>query len=810
MSRLWYRQPAKEWEEALPLGNGRLGAMVYGGVDRECVQVNEESMWYGGSVNRRNPDAREALPRVRQLLREEKPQEAEKLMDLTFAGCPDSMHPYQTLGEIQFYFDGINGKAADTIGRFRKSFDLEGVEGYERSLSLDEAVCQVDFQDGETKYFREFLISKPADCLLMHFRTAGAEKLNFYVQLKREKSFDGVKRLGDDGILLHGNLGRGGSEFAMALRASVKGGRVQVLGETLRVEEAEEATLYFTADTTWHYRKKELNVFLAGSDCSEKEFLKEKLQNRLNSAMEKSWEELLAEHKADYSSLYNRFSFSLKGDEAYEQEPTDARLTAVKEGRRDLGLDRLLMDYGRYLMISCSRPGGLPATLQGLWNASMTPPWDSKYTININTEMNYWMAESCALPECHLPLFDLIGRIQENGRLTAREMYGCRGFVCHHNTDINGDTAPQDIWHAGSYWVMGAVWLCTHLWTHYQYTLDRNFLEKAFPVMAEAALFFVDFLTEEDGYLATNPSVSPENTYLLPDGSKGCACIGASMDNQILGELFGDVLAAWEVLEGQEYHIEGVEDISELMKEISQCMDRLRPDLISPSHGTLQEWAEDYEEAEPGHRHISHLFALYPGKQITMDQTPELAAAARKTLERRLINGGGHTGWSRAWIINFWAALWDGEKSYENIQKLLEISTYPNLFDRHPPFQIDGNFGACAGICNMLVQCRDDSVVLLPALPKAWESGSVRGLRLMGNSSIDMTWEKGELKEAVIWADSDYQTEMIYQGRKISVQIKRGGEVHGSGEAEVRKALTLREAVEAVSREKGGLALNHL
>ncbi|MCD7738942.1 MAG: glycoside hydrolase family 95 protein [Lachnospiraceae bacterium] len=774
MSRLWYRQPAKEWEEALPLGNGRLGAMVYGGVDRECVQVNEESMWYGGPVNRINPDAGKMLPVVRQLLREGKPQEAEKLMDLTFAGCPDSMHPYQTLGEIQFYFDGINGKAADTIGRFRKSFDLEGVGGYERSLSLDEAVCQVKFQDRKTRHSREFLISKPADCLLMHFRAAGAEKLNFYVQLRREKSFDGVEKLGNDGVLLHGNLGRGGSGFAMALQASVKGGRVQVLGETLRVEDAEEAILYFTADTTWHYRKKEWNAFLAGPDCSEKEFLKEKLQNRLKSAMEKSWEELLAEHKADYSSLYNRFSFSLKGDEAYEQEPTDARLAAVKEGRRDLGLDRLLMDYGRYLMISCSRPGGLPATLQGLWNASMTPPWDSKYTININTEMNYWMAESCALSECHLPLFDLIGRIQENGRLTAREMYGCRGFVCHHNTDINGDTAPQDIWHAGSYWVMGAAWLCTHLWTHYQYTLDRNFLEKAFPVMAEAALFFVDFLTEEGGYLATNPSVSPENTYLLPDGSRGCVCIGASMDNQILRELFGDVLAAWEVLEGQEYHIEGVEDISELTKEISQCMDRLRPDLISPSHGTLQEWAEDYEEAEPGHRHISHLFALYPGKQITMDQTPELAVAARKTLERRLANGGGHTGWSRAWIISFWACLWDGEKAYENIQKLLEISTYPNLFDRHPPFQIDGNFGVCAGICNMLVQCRDDSVVLLPALPKAWESGSVRGLRLMGNTSIDMTWEKGELKEAVIWADSDYQTEMIYQGRKRTVRIKRG------------------------------------
>ncbi len=763
MSRLWYRQPAKEWEEALPLGNGRLGAMVYGGTGRELIQVNEESVWYGGPVNRLNPDAKEALPRVRQLLREGKSQEAERLMDLTFAGCPDSMHPYQTLGELQFYFDDIGGKKANVIGRFKRNFDLDGVSEYERSLSLDEALCRVEFQSGKTRYLREVFISRPADCMVMRFRAEGPDRLTFYVKLNRGKNFDGVGRFCGDGICLHGNLGGGGSEYAMALRASVKGGSVEVLGETLCVKGASETVLYFTADTTWHNNEKEKN-------------LKDKLAQRLDSTMEKGWETLLKEHEADYHSLFDRFSFSLEGEEQYENEPTDERLAAVKEGRTDQGLDRLLMDYGRYLMISCSRPGGLPATLQGLWNDSLNPPWDSKYTVNINTEMNYWMAEPCSLSECHEPLFDLIYRMRESGRKTAREMYGCRGFVCHHNTDIHADTAPQDIWHAGSYWVMGAAWLCTHLWTHYQYTLDRDFLGKAFPVMAEAALFFVDFLTEEGGYLATNPSVSPENSYFLPDGSHGHACIGASMDNQILRELFDDVLAAW----GQNpttcrtMRIEGVENMADLMADIARCRDRLRPDQISLRYGTLQEWSEDYEEAEPGHRHISHLFALYPGTQITVDQTPELASAARKTLERRLKNGGGHTGWSRAWIINFWAALWDGEKAYENIQKLLAISTYPNLFDRHPPFQIDGNFGACAGICNMLAQCRNDSVVLLPALPKAWETGSVRGLRLIGNASLEMTWEKGILKEAVIFAGSDYQTVVIYHGRKIPVRVKAG------------------------------------
>lgn len=355
-------------------------------------------------------------------------------------------------------------------------------------------------------------------------------------------------------------------------------------------------------------------------------------------------------------------------------------------------------------------------------------------------------------------------------------MYGCRGFVAHHNTDIHGDCSPQDHWVPGTYWVMGAAWLCTHLWTHFEYTRDKAFLREAFPVMAEAALFFVDFLIEKDGYLVTSPSVSPENTYILPTGKQGACCIGATMDNQILRHFLSGCIEAGRVLgeEVQNFDIEGIDDITTFLAEISRIKERLMPTRVG-SKGTILEWMEEYEEAEPGHRHISHLYGLYPSDEITMDGTPALAAAARKTLERRLQNGGGHTGWSRAWIMNHYAKLWDGEKAYENLEKMLEKSTYPNLFDKHPPFQIDGNFGAAAAIAQMLVQSSPDRVVLLPALPKAWNSGTVRGLRLVGNAEAAITWKDGKLVNCTIRAFSDYDTKIKYQEKTVRITLPAGG-----------------------------------
>ncbi len=806
MERLWYRQPAVEWEEALPIGNGRLGAMVYGGVDGEQLQFNEESMWYGGAVNRINPDFARNLPKIREYIEKGEIGRAERLMDVAMSGCPDSMHSYQTLGTVSFIFENIADLPPKRNGKLGKLAVPAGVTGYERSLELDRALCCTQFTDAKGQYRREYFASKPADCIIMHFTAEGQAGITFNARLRRGKAFDGVKKLGGDGILLHGNLGRGSSEFAMALRAVAQGGTVQVIGEVLRVEGAHEVTLVFTADTTWHYNGKEKDTHVRNymerektlptglceelSELEQQEylyqealqaFLHEKLQERFEKVMSRSYEELLQEHIEDYQGLYNRVALALEAEDAECREalPTDLRLQQVKEAKADVGLCRLLFDFGRYLTISCSRKGGLPATLQGLWNKEFFPSWDSKYTININTEMNYWHVESCNLSECHEPLFELLARVQRNGRVVARQMYGCRGFVAHHNTDIHGDAAPQDIWYPGSYWTMGGAWLSTHFWMHYQYTCDREFLKRAFPILAEAALFFVDFLTEKDGFLVTNPSVSPENSYILPNGEKGACCMGATMDNQILRELFRSCLEAWAVLgetppEG--CRIEGVESVEELMEQIADCEKRLMPTRIS-ERGTIMEWMEDYREAEPGHRHISHLYGLYPAEQITVDGTPRLAEAARKTLEYRLANGGGHTGWSRAWITNHYVSLWDGEMAYASIEKMLEMSIYPNLFDRHPPFQIDGNFGICAAISRMLVQSNHERVILLPALPKAWRNGAVRGLCLVGNAEIDLSWRDGKVSDCRIKAKSDYDTIVIFRGERQSVHIRAGESV---------------------------------
>lgn len=755
MSKLWYTQPAKEWEEALPLGNGRLGAMVYGGVREEHIQVNEESMWYGGKVNRINPDAKTHLNEIRQLLFEGEIEKAEQLMFLTMSGCPNSMHPYQTLGDIYIRFSGISETTS-----------------YERCLEIDSAVCKTLFHTKDAVFKREYFISNPQNCMVMHYSSNSNENISFTARLERSKFFDGVKQFGPNGICLYGNLGRGGYEFAMALKAVSKGGTVKVIGENLIIEDADEVTLYFTAETSYHCSEEEKEISFQNRCTSFVELeqqelqlqrtlqtlLQNKLNHTLSTCMETQYVNLLEKHIKDYRKYYARVELELTSDHSYEQLPTDERLLSSTVAN-DIGLSKLFFDYGRYLFISCSREDGLPATLQGLWNKDFTPPWDSKYTININTEMNYWLAENCNLSECHLPLFNLLKKMVPNGQRTAKEMYGCRGFVCHHNTDIHGDTVVQDLWIPGSYWVMGAAWLCTHLWTHYQYTLDKPFLMESFPIMREAATFFLDFLVEYNGYLVTCPSVSPENTYILPNGNKGANSFGVTMDNQILRDLFTQCIKAAQIL--------AIED--ELNEQLKEALAMLIPTKISEK-GTIMEWHEDYEEFEPGHRHISHLYGLHPSDQITMDGTPELAKAARQTLEQRLSHGGGHTGWSRAWIINHYAKLWDGDTAYYNLVKLLENSTYPNLFDKHPPFQIDGNFGATAAIADMLVQSTEDRIVLLPALPAAWKTGFVKGLRVKGNAEIAISWEDGNLLECHITCFSDIYVKVKYKNREVIVE----------------------------------------
>ncbi len=770
MEKLWYQKPADEWEEALPLGNGRLGAMVFGQIQKEQIQVNEESIWYGKRRERINPDAKENLPKIREYIRNGQIQKAQKLMSLAMTGCPYGERMYQTLGEISIEMDLPEEK-------IEKDADSAINTTYYRELDLSKAVCHVQYDceksEGKTiKIESTYFISHPDDCMIVHMKASNGQ-LSFVAKLDRDKYFDSIGKCDDYTIFLSGNLGKEAPEFAMCLRAKVVGGSVKTIGQSLLVEKADEVILYFGADSTFHYSEAEVKEW---ADPQQK--LVEKLIAHLDLVMEKDYEKVLLAHIQDYQSLYNRVSLQLKEENSKEALATDERLLRVKDGCEDIGLSKLLFDYGRYLLISCSRPGTLPANLQGIWNKELCPAWDSKYTININTEMNYWPAEICALAECHQPLFDHLERMRIHGRKVAREMYGCRGFVAHHNTDIYADCAPQDNCMSSTFWVMGAAWLCTHLWTHYAYTKDQDFLLKAYPIMAEAALFFLDYMEEKNGYLVTNPSSSPENTYIMPNGESGCVCIGSAMDMEILRDLFTECCEADKILKEKinTCVIPSVTNVSLLQGQIEEALKKIPPIRID-STGRIMEWMEEYEEKEPGHRHMSHLYALYPSDQISVDHTPELADAARKTLSCRQAHGGGHTGWSRAWIINFYAKLRDAECAWKNICLMLTNSTYPNLFDRHPPFQIDGNFGVTAAIAQMLVQSREGEIILLPALPKAWKTGRVTGLCVIGNASVDLSWENGVLLTCTIHANDEqgYRGTVLYGEKLCAVQIEANG-----------------------------------
>jgi len=714
---LWYDKPARTWVEALPVGNGSLGAMVFGKTEKERIQFNEDTVWAGCPHDYSHKGARKFLPEIRRLIFERKQREAERLAMREFMSVPLRQMPYQPFGDLLLSFPGH--------GEY---------EAYRRELNLDTATVTVTYKAGGCTYRREIFASTPQHVIVVHIEADRPGSVTFTAKLASPHPFS-TAASGPGVLAFKGSVGKvkqrrrnsgpqlpNAIRFAARLRVTADGGSVRVTDQSITVEKADSATLYLTGATNY-------KNFRDVSADPEKRC--DRVLARLQGL---TYKEVRQAHIADHRRLFRRVWLDLgRGDPQLEALPTDRRLRAF--GPSDPKLAVLYFQFGRYLMIAGSRPGSQPLNLQGIWNESTRPPWESKYTVNINCEMNYWPAEVCNLPECAEPLFAALKELVISGRKTAFEHYGCKGWVLHHNFDLWRGTAPINNSNHGI-WVTGGAWLCQHLWWHYEFSLDRDFLARtAYPIMKEACLFFLDFLIEDPRsdkhWLISCPSNSPEHGGLVA---------GPTMDHQIVRYLFRSTAKAAEIL--------GID--REFRKRLLDTCARIAPNQIG-RWGQLQEWLEDKDNPKDHHRHVSHLWAVFPGEEIT-PQTPRFLAAAKKSLIAR---GDGGTGWSKAWKVNLWARFLDGDHAYRLLTDLIARSTYSNMFDAHPPFQIDGNFGGTSGITQMLLQSYGGILRLLPALPSAWPDGFFKGLRARGGLTVSCRWRSGK----ALWARVEASTE---------------------------------------------------